>query len=271
MRDPGKLIDEFIEAATVRYRRLSVIQTHVERFGSRMGPSTRLLLKYDETRIYIKTLEGPRAGAEIIYAPGWNGNKARVRTGGFPDVTINLHPRSKLMMQGQHHSIEHASFAFLAQTLAVSLARGRAVEGFSAHYLGERQVGGRTAECVSLRCPWKVNRHLVEPGEDAWSLAERLAVPPQLLLQVNGFSKLSDVRPGRWITTPAYYGTGIDIALDRENLLPLRMTVYESDGVQYEDYAWSNLDLATPIGDIDFSPENPAYGFRSGLLERITA
>jgi hypothetical protein len=271
MPDPATLIDRFIDAATVRYTRLSVIQTHVERFGSRMGPSSRLLLKYDGRRIYIKALEGPRAGSEIIYAPGWNGNKARVRTGGFPDVTINLDPRGKLMMQGQHHSIEHASFAFLARTLAISLARGRVVEGFSAHYLGERQVEGRSAECVSLRCPWKVERHLVAPGEDAWSLAEQLAIPPRLLLQVNGFSKLSDVRPGRWITTPAYYGTGIDIALDKETLLPLRMTVYESAGVPYEDYAWSDIDLVTPITDIDFSPDNPAYGFRSGLLERITA
>jgi len=56
--------------------------------------------------VYMRWIDGPGKGREVYYVPGWNDNRMLVREPALRGtVTLNLHPKSPLAMQGSRHPI----------------------------------------------------------------------------------------------------------------------------------------------------------------------
>jgi outer membrane lipoprotein-sorting protein len=59
---------------------------------------------------------------------------------------------------------------------------------------------------------------------------------------------------------PAYYAERCESWHDQVTGMPLRQAMY-TGGKLYESYEHFDIQLDVPLGDADFSPDNPAYGF----------
>lgn len=258
--EPQSLLDQ-MQQATARLSGYSVLQVKRERFGERLLPPESLSVKYQSGRVYLHILSGPRKGAEAIYVPGWNGNKVRIHKGSFPDVTLNLDPHGNLLMDDQHHPIEHAGFDHLVGTLMNNVQRARQAGEGTMRLLPATTVGGRAADVVEMTTPWRTTPTTVPPGEDLWSLSRRLRVDPYGVLHENELHRAGQVKGGATLRIPTYYGTRTVLAIDQQTHLPSRLEVYDGKGRLYEFYEWTALDARGALSSADFDPKNPSYRF----------
>lgn len=258
--DPQSLLDEMSRTANSLsgYR---VKQVKRERVGDKLLPPETMTITYSRGRVYLHITGGPKQGAEAIYVPGWNGNKVRIHKGSFPDVTLNLDPHGSLLMDDQHHPIEHAGFDHLASTLLGNVRRAKERGEGQMRLAGETQVDGRPADVIELTTPWRTSPYVVQKGEDLWGLSRRLGVDPYVLLHENGLKRPSGLRAGATIQVPVYYGSRTVLAIDRASHLPSRLEVYDGKGRLYESYEWTGLDTRTQVSGADFDPGNPSYRF----------
>ena len=58
-----------------------------------------------------------------------------------------------------------------------------------------------------------------------------------------------------------YYGYRVQLFFDEENLLPIRVVVYDWSDQIVEDYAYTELRLNPGLSVLDFDPSNKEYGF----------
>jgi Protein of unknown function (DUF1571) len=58
-----------------------------------------------------------------------------------------------------------------------------------------------------------------------------------------------------------YYCYRAVINLDMESKIPIKVRIYDWDGLLVEDYGYENLKLDAALTDTDFNPNNPEYRF----------
>jgi len=61
----------------------------------------------------------------------------------------------------------------------------------------------------------------------------------------------------------SYYCYRAIIHIDTETKIPIRVKIYDWEGLLIEDYGYENLRLNAGLTDADFAMENPAYHFSS--------
>ncbi len=249
-----------MQAAASQLDGYSATQLKRERFGDQLGPAETLAVKFRRGRVYLHVLSGAREGAEALYVPGENDGKVRLHKGSFPDVTLNLDPHGSLVMDRQHHPIEHAGVTYVVETVMSNVQRADAAGEGHMRFLPPTAVQGRPADVIEMMTPFRTTRQTVQKGEDLWAVARRLRVDPGVLLHANGLKRPGSLSAGTVLQVPAYYGTRTVVTVDRQSHLPSRLEVYDGKGRIYELYEWSRFDT-TPLTDRDFDPDNPAYHF----------
>ncbi len=261
LADEPREILSAMQAAAGKLDGYSLTQLKRERFGEQVSPAETMVVKYRKGRVYLHILSGPREGAEALYVPGWNDNKVRIHKGSFPDITLNLDPHSSLLMDGQHHPIEHAGLSHVVSALLANVAKAEAAGGEAQmRLLPPTEVQGRAADVIEMVTPQQFARYVVQKGDDVWGLAQRLQVDAYVLVHANGLKRVGSLSPGTVLQVPAYYGSRTVVAVDRKSHLPSRLEVYDGKGRLYELYEWSRLEQS-PLTDQDFNPDNPSYHF----------
>lgn len=258
--DPKAHLEE-LKSTIENLKDYSVIHIQQERFGEEMGPKIKLKVKSSKGRLYIHILEGPKTNAEVIYRPSWNDGKARVHKGSFPDFTVNVSPRGSLMMDKQHHSIEQLSFQSMFRTLLESAVRCEPMKGAGIQEVSSDRNDDGPNLTLELRAPWVEKSGTVSTDEDVWAFSKRMETDPYLILHNNGLKDFDDVSEGMQLKSPVCYATRTLLTLNRKSHLPVRLVTYDGKGNLYESYEWQELDVTTPLREIDFDPENKDYDF----------
>lgn len=232
-----------------------------ELVAGRLKPAEVLQIKESEGRFYIRTIEGQRKGSEAIFIPNWNGGRVRAHKGRFPDITVNLDPHGAVLLGDNHHPIEHAGIRYLVNAIATNVSRSRTDPAASLRYLGEDKIRGHAVWRLDLVTPWRTVVNAVRPGEDVWSFARRVQSDPTFILHANDLKDRSAAKSGKSLHVPVYYGTHVEVAIDQTTHLPLLTRIYDQRQTLYEEFEILDFDTSTPVGDADFDPANPAYGF----------
>ncbi|GEM_PF-1926237 len=58
-----------------------------------------------------------------------------------------------------------------------------------------------------------------------------------------------------------FYNAKMTLYLDKEHLLPIKVTVYDWSGELYEEYTFHNLKFNVGLDEKDFNPDNDQYNF----------
>ncbi len=242
----------------------SVLHIQQERFKDGLGPQMKMAVKYSKGRFYLKMLEGPKAGAEVLYDPHWNGGKVKVHKGKFPDITVNLDPRGSRMLELQHHPIDHLSFLHIAQSLTKTIGKCRNLPGSSSR-LVKVDTGNPTQAdqpiSIEFIAPWHTTHTKVKKDANIWDLAHSLSVDPFLFLHTNGLAFDDDLVEDAVLEVPHCYAPRTLLTVDAQTLLPRKLEAYNSQQQLYESYEWQNLDTRPQFKEIDFDPDNPNYHF----------
>lgn len=187
-------------------------------------PAEEILLKFRASprSVYLKWTGDAYRGQEAIWRRGWNGDRLRVHTGSFPDVTVDLQPTSWWAMRAQRHPATQAGFDFTLEMFARDLARGRERPAClpRAADLGPQTLFGRPGRCFELETDKALCPEMYA-AKARVCLDEALGLPSKVEV---------------W---------------DREDG-ELRLV---------EEYGYANVQVDVGLGDEDFDPENDEYDF----------
>jgi len=110
-------------------------------------------------KVYMKWIEDPGKGREILYADGWNNNRILLRDHKLiGKVIMNLRPQGPIAMNGSRHPITEVGLEHLVKLLGENLRRGLRWGELKYRSGPEGMVYGRRIQPVELifpRDPWK--------------------------------------------------------------------------------------------------------------------
>ena len=182
----------------------------------------RMAVRFRAPNDFYLTWRGPvHQGRELLFRPGWNGDRLRVSPGRWLP-TLNLDPRGALAMHGNRHSIFELPFPAIVQNFSDSAALLRANPVLQAHVtdLGEQSRLGDIVHCYHLQLPKRQE--------------------------------------------PRLYAMETELCVSLRTGLPVTIRNWDvEDGALrlVEDYGYEGVQVNVGLTDLDFDPDNPAYGF----------
>ena len=214
-----------------------------ERVNGKLLPESKMTLKLkyglaNETvdshrpvSVYLKSIAPKsQAGREVIWVQGRNDNKLTAHEAGLLGIlTVHLQPESRLAMIGNRYPITEIGIEKLLGKLIEKGERDR--------QLGPTTI--RTTENVAV-------------GDRLCRLMEVVHESPTALVE------------GKTVEFEYFLA---QIYIDSERLIPLKYASFSwpktPDGMPelLEEYTYHDLSLNVGLKDIDFDPNNPAYGF----------
>jgi hypothetical protein len=254
-----------MEAAAAGIRDYSMRLVKRELRGTVLSPEETISIKWQRPqRIYLHELAGPRAGQEVLYAPGWNKDRIRVHKGSFPDMNVNLNPYGPMAMAQSHHPIPEVSLVRLVGIVLDNVRRARAKNVGSLSLKGHETVFGRPAVRIEATTPPTGKTPTLAKGETLWDIAKATGQSMYVILHANRARKWRQAdhpEPGDAVIVPDYYAGRLVLWIDSELELPLQIDLYDHEGKLYEHYEHHDLEVNVGLTDADFDPENPAYRF----------
>lgn len=241
-------------AATQDYT-ATVIKQERLKGADGLRPKETLQLRFARPfRIHIRYLT-PHSGREVAFISGWNDNRLRVRTGSFPNIVLNLNPRGRIAMEGNHHPVQDIGLAnairITARSVREALVRGEGSLAVSDGGSFDRRLVWRLSGTVPQAV---AETTTARKGETLWQVADRVGQDMYLMLYLSpAYDRPEDVREGDQIAVPRYYGGRIEILFDKENRLPISVTVWDWEGNLYETFAYTGLRLNVGLDDRDFA------------------
>ena len=105
-------------------------------------------------KVYMKWIEDPGKGREVLYIDGWNDNRIMLRDPGFLGVVImNLSPQGAIAMKGSRHPITDVGLAYLVKMLGDNLRRGSRSGELGCRIGKEETIFGRRTQSAELIFP----------------------------------------------------------------------------------------------------------------------
>lgn len=105
-------------------------------------------------KVYMRWIEDPGKGREILYVDGWNDNRILLSDPGFLGVVImNLRPQGPIAMRGSRHPITEAGLGHLVKIFRDNLNRGLRSGELEYRRGKEESVYGRRIQSLELIFP----------------------------------------------------------------------------------------------------------------------
>jgi hypothetical protein len=133
--------EQFLESVD-DYTAVFYRQTQVE--GELKEKETMLLKFKKPLSVYMKWIEQPHEGRELLYVEGENKNRVKIHGKGLLSaITINIDPRSTLFMKSSRHPIMEIGIDYITKIVGGEFRRGIDRGEIAIVYHGEETVFGR--------------------------------------------------------------------------------------------------------------------------------
>ena len=233
--------------------------------GKELDDEETMVVKWQRPqKIYLKEIEGPREGQEVLYATGWNKNRIKVHHGSFPGITLNLDPYGNLAMSHAHHAVPEISLVRFVDLVLDNVKRAQAKNVGTAAVVDHVTLWGRSATKLEMTTPPTGTSPTIKKGETLWDVARATGQDMYVILHANlrrQWRQADHPEPGDAVIVPEFYAGRLVLWVDDELHLPLQADLFDHEGNLYEHYEHRDLKINVGLGPADFDPKNPAYHF----------
>jgi outer membrane lipoprotein-sorting protein len=127
-----------------------------QRVAGELQPKETILLKYRKKPIslYMKWIEAPYKGSELLYVAGWNQDRVRAHRGGILRfITRNLDPGHPALMKDNLRPVTSSGIGYLLQAVAMNARDAIKAGELTFSERGEETVYGRRTRVLELAFP----------------------------------------------------------------------------------------------------------------------
>jgi hypothetical protein len=153
--DAGQWLRE-AEEAYGRVTAYTAIFHKQQRVAGELQPAETILLKCRRTpfSLYMKWIQPPHEGSELLYVSGWNEGQARAHRGGILRFFMaDLDPADPVLMENNLRPVTSTGIGFLLETVATNVRK--AIKGGELTFAdrGEETVYGRNTRVLEMTFP----------------------------------------------------------------------------------------------------------------------
>lgn len=215
----------------------------------------------DPYKVYLRQIF-PNDGMEVLYAQNENNDKALINPNGFPWLNLKLNPRDGIMRNDQHHTIFQSGFDHVVSILEFLCNKYESEIDEMVVYKGTVDQQGRRGYEISFSNPYfKIIDYTIKDEETIEDIAVKYKLSAYMILERNPKIKdYEDVEEGQIVKIPNDYSPKLNLVIDAEKFIPLKMEVIDEKGL-YEQYEYSDVVINPKFSDQDFFAENESYGF----------
>lgn len=212
-------------------------------------------------KVYLRQ-SYPNDGMEVLYVQNENNEKALINPNGFPWLNLKLDPLDGIMRNNQHHTIFQSGFDHVVSILEYLCDKYQDEIDQMVVYNGEVELRGRKGYQISFSNPYfQIVDYVIKDGETIEDVAARYKLSAYMILEHNPKIKdYEDVVAGQVIKIPNDYSPKLNLVIDSEKFIPLKMEVMDEKGL-YEQYEYADVVINPAFSNQDFQSENEAYGF----------
>jgi len=149
--EPERWLNE-AEAAYGSVTSYTAVFHKQQRVQGKLLPEETILVKFKKPcSLYMKWIEEPYRGSELIYVEGWNNNRIRAHRGGLSRfITRNLAPEDTKLMKDNLRPVTDTGIGYLIAAVAAHLRQ--AIKAKELEYSGpvEETVYGRKTQMFQL-------------------------------------------------------------------------------------------------------------------------
>jgi hypothetical protein len=211
-------------------------------------------------KVYMKQ-DFPNKGMEVLFVENTNNNKLAINPNGFPWVTLNLDPFNNKVRQNQHHTIYEAGFEYVVTMVETLLNKHKDI---AANVKLDGTVVWDNREChkIIVNNPhFKYIDYTVKPNETLNTIAKAKGIGAYMIMDKNPTIKdYEAVKAGQVIKIPTEYALKFIFYLDKQNLMPVVIKVYDDLGL-YEEYKYSKLQINPKFDSQEFTKTYQQYKF----------
>jgi len=153
--DPEQWLRE-AEAAYDRVTSYTAVFHKQQRVAGELLRKETILLKCRRTpfSLYMKWIEKPYKGSELLYVAGWNEDRARAHRGGILRfVTFNLDPRHPGLMADNLRPVTSTGIGYLLESVATNIRKAIKAGELAFAELGAETVYGRKTRILQAVFP----------------------------------------------------------------------------------------------------------------------
>lgn len=239
---------------------LSYVMTKEERInGDMLEQVSFVKLNREPFKVYTKQLS-PDEGIEVLFIGG--DKTALINPNGFPWFNVKLDPHGSKMTKDQHHTIFDSGFDRFVSILQFLFEKyGNEIESM-ATVKEITDDKGRACWLLAFDNPhYTITEYKLGENEDLLTISDCKFISPYKILTLNeDVDSYIDVSVNQVIKIPNDYSPKMTLLIDKQQLIPLEITVYDEKGL-FEHYLFSKIKLDPPFKEIEFTPEYSAYGF----------
>ena len=239
----------------------------------------RVLLKFRRPGdYYLKVLEGPGQGGELIYPKDDDTPVALAHAGGFRGglarflrktvvlrgiVPTEFSLDDPAIISGQHQTVLDTSPGATIRRIGANIRE--ALERGDGDIRLHDDCGEDGGCLVRMDVALPANEgswHEVRDGETLWTVARDYDTPMYVIWYNNpGMDRPTDVEPGESVFVPRYYAASGSVWVSTESHLPVKLEILDAEGRIYERYTYTNVRTNSGLTDLDFDAANPDYRF----------
>jgi hypothetical protein len=213
-------------------------------------------------KIYLKMIEDPNKGTEILYVDGQNSGKAVVNPGKMLP-TLKLNPFSSLLTKDQHHTILSSGFSIIAKIVQQGAKRADEQGKFDEVFklAGDVTWNGRNCYKLVIEDPtWGYTTYKAQKGENMYNIALKLLIPEYSMVESSGVKNFEEDLGGKTLRIPTSYAKRTVMYIDKENNFPIYQEVSDDKGL-FERYSFYNLVVNPAFKADEFTEDFDGYGF----------
>ncbi len=203
----------------------------------------------------------PSKGVEALYRQGENNNKVLVHPNSFPYISLNLDPNGSLVRSGSHHNLFATNPNYTAEIIRDTYKK--VGNDFPAIFKHEGNVVFDGKECYKIvisYTPYKLYNYQVKPGEDVFSIAQKLYLNEFKIKELNKLKDYTGLKAGQTLVLPNSYAKKTILFIDKKTFLPLVQVIYDELGF-FERYEYHDLQVNPTFKKDEFTRDFPAYHF----------
>lgn len=235
-----------------------------ERFGSEyVTKNLHFRVQENPRRVYMKDKD---TGVEMLYAVGWNNNKAYINPNGFPWVNVSLSIYDTRVVAENHHTVKDAGLGFVNVLLSgfestVEKA-GISIDKLYT-YKGEVMFDGRPCHRIYMIPPsgFKYISYTTDSDQNLLQLSRKIVASDYLIKERN--SKISysrKIKKGTTLTVPSAYASKVIVYIDKQTYMPVVQMLYDERGL-FEKYEYTNINRRPNFGSDEFTTDCSKYDF----------
>jgi hypothetical protein len=232
---------------------INAIEREVKNFNA---VSSEIKLQVNPRKLYFVNR---KKKLEILFIQGQNNNKALVKSGMVPNISLD--PNGNIMRKNQHYTINEIGFEAIARAVNLTISKDKdGAKNFL--YLGK--VKKFTHNCYLIQyenAGYGYTDYTVGANETVTSIAYKLRVNDYLIRNKNDLlNDFGYIKAGTKLKVPTLYCKKAVIFVDEKMLLPISASLYDDEGL-FESYEFPLMDVNPLIKEEEFTKNYKGYGF----------